>query len=154
MEYTFFYVSAILIPILFFVCVFFKKTTLATILIGLVSIGYSLLSDLTFGDIFKLFYYITPKKSTLYMILGALLIYSFLNMLYTLFLPKKTISIISYTAVWIIALLIFEFFSVQTKTVVFTGWRPFPWSIVLYIVSYLWIFSLYRYLLTRIKIKQ
>ncbi len=150
MEYTFFYLSAVIIPILFIICCFFRKPVVSNILIGLVSIGYSLINDIILGDRLKLFHYIIREHSTLYMVLAAITIYAPLNITYTMFLPQKLRPSIIYTGFWIIALLIFEILSLLTKTIVFTGWKMFPWSIVLYIVSYLWIYSLYRFLQRKI----
>ena len=152
MEYIFFYSSIVIILILFFFCVHFRKLSLPHIIIGLTSIGYSMLSDSTFGNVFKLFYYINPQTSNIYMIIAAIFLYPLLNMLYTMFLPEGRRII--YTIYWIIGLLIFEYLSLLTKTVVFTGWKMFPWSIVLYVVSYLWIYYLYIYLKTRIPVNQ
>jgi hypothetical protein len=152
MEYIFFYVSMFIAIILFFFCTHFKKPSLPIIIIGLTSIGYSFISDLTIGDRLKLFYYITPQKFTLYIILAGVFIYPFCNMIYTMFLPERKPLI--YTIFWIIGMLLFEYLSVIAKTVVFTGWKMFPWSIILYMVSYLWIYSFYKYLLNKIPVSK
>jgi hypothetical protein len=152
MEYIFFYVSMFLTIMLFFICTYFKKPSLPSIIIGLTSIGYSFISDLTFGDRLKLFYYITPQKSTLYIILAGVFIYSFYNIIYTMFLPESNPLI--YTIFWIIGMLMLEYLSLIARTVVFTGWKMFPWSIILYMVSYLWIYSFYKYLLNKIPVSK
>lgn len=150
MEYVFFYSSIIIIFFLFFYCLHLRKPSLPSIVIGLTTIGYSFVIDLIFGDSLKLYYYITPAKSTIYMILAALFIYPFLNLLYTMFLPKAMH--LRYTVLWIIGLLIFEYSTLLTKTIVFTGWKMFPWSVVLYITSYSLIYSFYIYLLNKFPI--
>jgi len=70
-----------------------------------------------------------------------------------MFLPKKHKNALVYTAGWIVALLLFEYASLLTKTIVFTGWKPFPWSIVTYIVAYAWIYFFYRFLANKIPAK-
>jgi hypothetical protein len=150
LEYSFYYISLIVILIIFLVCTKFRKVTLSNIIIGLVTIGYSLISDIITGDRLKLFHYISPRVSTLYMIISAVFLYSLLNILYTMFLPRTNLSALLYTAIWVIGLLIFEGLSVKTGTVVFTGWRMFPWSVMLYLVTYLWIYYFYRYLKRRV----
>ncbi|MBC7765597.1 MAG: hypothetical protein H7Y41_03845 [Hyphomonadaceae bacterium] len=146
MATTFFYLSIIAMLILFIICYKFRKPTLASIVIGLTTVGYSLISDIILGDQLKLFYYISPQQSTFYMVLSALLIYSILNILYTMFLPQKGKHALVYTFCWIVVLLLFEYTTIVTKTIVFTGWAPFPWSLVTYIVAYAWIYCLHRYL--------
>lgn len=146
MAYVFFYLSAAVLLIIFLICCKFNKPKLPNIIIGLTTVGYSLIFDILFGDQLKLFYYINLQVSTSYMILSAVLIYSFLNVVYTMFLPKNNTNVLVYTSGWIIALLFFEYASLLTKTIVFTGWKPFPWSIVIYIVEYIWIYFFYRFL--------
>ena len=150
MEYTFFFGSIIAIVILFFISIKIKRLTLSCIIIGISTIGFSLVVDILFGDYFKLYYYLSPKELPLYAILSAIFIYPLLNIIYILFLPKRTMKVLIYTLFWIIFLLIFEYCTLQTKTIVFTGWKPYPWSVVLYIVAYSWIYSFYRYLSRKI----
>jgi hypothetical protein len=126
-----------------------RKLRLSNIIIGITTIGYSLTNDILFGDYFKLFYYISPQESTIYMILAAVFIYPLLNILYTMFLPKNRNYGFVYTLGWILGMLIFEYFTVAVNTIVFTGWKPIPWSIVLYIVAYLWIYNFYKYLVNK-----
>lgn len=146
MSYTFFYVSGILLIGIFFTSVYFKGLTLSIAIIGIASVAYSLTYEIILGDQLKLYHYIKPKVSTLYMVLAGIFIYPLLNMLYLLYLPKGTGSVIAYTVAWIIAMFLFEFASFATKTVVLTGWKPFPWSILTYIFTYSWINLFYSYL--------
>lgn len=149
MDYIFFYLSMFISIVVLFFYLIQRRFLLPNILIGIASVGYSLINDNLFGNHFKLFYYISPQRSAFYMILAAIFIYSTLNMIYTAHLPENFISSITYTIIWIIGMLIFEYLSVAAKTIVFTGWSPFPWSILLYIVSYLWIYNFYKYLLNK-----
>lgn len=144
------YVSIAVVWLIFMVTVQFRKMTLASILIGLLSIGYSIAFDVSFGDHLHLFYYISPEKSTLYIILAAATVYAPLNIIYTMFLPKESRSVLIYTACWIAGMSIFEFASVASRTIVFTGWQPIPWSGVVYIAAYTWIYVFYRYLSAKI----
>lgn len=150
MAYIFFYSSIALLLALFFIISLIKRPKVPNILIGLTTVGYSLISDILFGDQLKLFYYINPLASTLYMVISAVVIYPILNVLYTMFLPCRGKKALTYTIAWIAALLLFEYGSVAAKTIVFTGWKPVPWSFVTYIVAYLWIYYFYRYLTKRV----
>jgi hypothetical protein len=131
-----------------------KKLNLASIIIGFTTIGYSLTNDILFGDRLKLFYYISPDKSTFYMVLSAILLYPMLNIIYLMFLPRNIKPHLLYTSIWIAAMLVFEYASLKTKTIVFTGWQPIPWSIVVYIVTYLWINIYYSILTKRLNAKK
>jgi purine-cytosine permease-like protein len=149
MEYNFFYISIAIVIILFLVSVRIKGLALPSVIIGITTVGYSLINDILFGDYLKLFYYINTKELPLYAILAAIFLYPLLNIIYTLFLPKHIKAVLIYTFFWIISLIIFEYCSLLTKTIVFTGWKPVPWSGVTYIVAYLWIYFFYRYLSKR-----
>jgi len=81
--------------------------------------------------------------------MSAILLYPSLNIMYTMFLPKDKKAVLGYTIAWMAAMMIFEYFSVMFGTVVFTGWTPFPWSVVTYVVTYLWVYLTYRYLSKR-----
>ncbi len=146
MEYTFFYGSIAVVVLIFILLSYYKTLKTPNILIGLVTIGFSLIIDILFGDRLKLFYYINPQQSTFYMVLAPIFIYAPLNVIYTLFLPAKPKAVILYTGFWIVGMAVFEYASLLTKAIVFTGWIMFPWSYILYIAAYLWIYFLYRYL--------
>ncbi len=149
MAYIFFYSSIVVVYVLFFICCIFKKPLLSNIIIGLTTIGYSLINDILLGDQLKLFHYINPEISTLYMVISAALIYPLLNITYTLFLPTKGKKVLIYTSLWIAAMLLFEYLSIIAKTIVFTGWQPVPWSFVLYVVTYVWIYFFYKLLIKK-----
>lgn len=146
MEYSFFYGFIAILWLIFSICIYFKPVKLANIIIGITTIAYSILYEMLLGEYFSLYYYIQPEKSILYIILAGVLIYPILNIIYTLFLPKKIKPVLIYTGLWIIVILIFEYATLFTKTIVFTGWIIFPWSIITYIITYLWIYLFYRYL--------
>lgn len=146
MAYTFFYTSILIIIIIFIICSKIKRPGFDNILIGITTVGYTMVFEIIFGDRFKLYYYITPQVSTLYMVLSAIFIYPVVNIIYTLFIPKETKKVMVYTGLWIAAMLVFEYASVKTGTVVFTGWQPVPWSFVTYVFTYLWICSFYNFL--------
>ena len=149
MAYLFFYTSTVAALILFLIICTLRELRLENIIIGLTTVGYSLVHDVLLGDHFKLFYYIAPASSTLFMIISAGLLYPFLNMTYTMFLPGRFKHAMIYTACWILAMLMFEHASILTKTVVFTGWVPIPWSLVIYLFTYAWIYLFYRFLLKK-----
>ena len=149
MEYIFFYSSVVAMIILFLFYLSTRRLKLPYIIIGITTVGFSLINDILLGDYFNLFYYISPQKSNLYIVLAAVFIYPIVNIAYTMFLPKTSKYTLVYTIFWIIGMLIFEYFSVLSKAIVFTGWRPIPWSIVLYIIAYLWIYYFYKYLIKK-----
>jgi hypothetical protein len=80
------------------------------------------------------------------MVLAAVFIYAPLNMLYILFLPPGRQTKIIYTVLWIGSMFLFEYAGLISGTVVFTGWRAMPWSLVTYILTYAWVYFFYRYL--------
>ena len=147
MEYTFFWASAAVSVLLLAAAAILKGTNLPVWIIGITSIAYSMVYEIIFGDRLGLYYYITPEESTLYILLGALLIYTPLNIVYVIFLPESRKKILFYTAIWIAAMLVFEYANVLTRSVVFTGWKPIPWSIVTYAATYTWIILFYKYMM-------
>jgi hypothetical protein len=149
MAYTIFYISIIIVWIVFLTSIPFRPLRLSNFIIGITSVAYSLVYEITFGDRLKLYYYINPENSILYMLIAGIFIYPLLNIIYTLFLPFKMKSILIYTFIWIVIMLIFEYINLISKTIVFTGWKPIPWSIVTYIVTYTWVLFFYKYLSKR-----
>lgn len=146
MSVAFFYSSIILALIALGFSLYFRRLNLAGITIGITSIGYSLAFDNLFGHYFGLYYYITPKDSTMYTIIAGILLYPVLNVIYTLFLPNQTNKVLTYTLIWIAAMMVFEHLNFAAGTVVLTGWKVIPWSVVIYIVTYGWVYIFYRYL--------
>lgn len=149
MQYTFFYISIPIVISTFIICVQKKKLGLQNIFVGIVTIAYSMIYEVLFGEYLGLYYYISPKLSVFFIILSATLIYPFLNMIYTLFLPKRFMSILLYTIFWILFMFAFELISLHFKTIVLTGWSIFPWSLVTYIFTY----SLINFVLNYVKRK-
>lgn len=149
MEYTFFYLSIIAVWIVFILSAMYRRPDFRAFIIGIATVAYSLTFDVTLGSYFGLYYYISPKDTNLYIVLSGITLYPLLNILYTLFLPKGGSKALIYSLIWTVAMLIFEYASIITKTVVFTGWKPIPWSIITYFVTYTWIYLLYRYISRR-----
>lgn len=123
------------------------------LVIGIASIAYSLAYDIFFGSILRLYYYIDPAVSIQYTLIGGIFLYPVLNMIYTLSLPTGLRKLFIYTMAWIALMVGFEYASLAFKTIVFTGWRIFPWSYITYIVTYTWIYFLNRLLVKAIKNK-
>ncbi|MCX7921700.1 MAG: hypothetical protein N3B21_06765 [Clostridia bacterium] len=146
MEYTAFFVSIAVVWVLFFISIYLRPLRLSNIIIGVTTVGYSLIFDIILGDTLKLYYYINPQVSTIYIVLSAVILYPLTNIVYTLFLPTGRRAVLAYTALWIAGMLIFEYITLLTRTIVFTGWRPVPWSFVTYVITYIWIYFFYRYL--------
>lgn len=151
MEYYFYYISVLITIFLAIVLRVFKKPLLPKIIIGITTVAVSMVFDTLMGSILGLFYYISPHESLIYSILSAIFLYSLLNIMYVSFLPQNIREDIIYTIFWIAGLLLFEYLSVIANTIVYTGWSMFPWSVILYIVSYAWISLFYKYLLRKYK---
>lgn len=149
MAVSFFYGSIAAIWIVFFICAFKRPISFKHIMIAITSMGYSLLYETFLGEYSKLYYYINKEYSLLYIIISAVLIYPVIEVIYTLFLPEKLYPAVLYTSVWIVLMLAFELLSFYTRTVVLTGWRVIPWSIITYIFTFIWINLLFRYLKKR-----
>lgn len=154
MAHTAFNIIAAFILLLFIIAACFKKITPAAVITDLIYVGYSLVFEIILGDRLGLYYYISPAESTLYMILSVILIYIPINLIYLAFLPEKPGGIVVYTVFWIVGMLLFEYVSLVTDIVVFTGWRILPWSILTYIATYLLLNLLYRYLDRRLAVKR
>ena len=146
MSYITFYTSMAAVLVIFAASIYFRPLSLSNIIIGIASTAYSLVYDVTLGNQFGLFHYINPRQSTLFMVMAAVFMYPLLNIIYTLFLPQGRKAVLAYTGLWIAAMLLFEYLTVVTGTIVFTGWRPVPWSLVTYIVTYSWVYFFYRHL--------
>ena len=145
MPYLFFTLSIAFILIVFLACLRYRPLTIGSIFIGMASAVYSLTFDILMEDFWELYYYIDPDRSALFMIFGALFIYTPLNIIYTLFLPEGFKKIFIYTCLWTAALYMFEMASLATGSLVFTGWKPIPWSVLVYAFTYLWIIAVYKY---------
>ncbi|KPU44810.1 hypothetical protein OXPF_18960 [Oxobacter pfennigii] len=149
MSIIFFYISILIIWILFFAITRNKHLDKNILIIGIASAVYSLIFEMTIGGHYGLYHYINPENSMIYLILASILIYPLLNMFYIIYLPGDKNALLKYTIVWIIAMLIFELASLYTKTIVLTGWQVMPWSILTYVFTYFWINILYKYLIKR-----
>ncbi|HYE82592.1 MAG TPA: hypothetical protein VEG39_10575 [Clostridia bacterium] len=139
MATTFFYTSIAATWIVLFICTAKRPLTFKHIMITIAAIGYSLLYEISLGEYAGLYYYINPEDSLAYLILASVLLYPVINVIYIIFLPEKAYPAAIYTAVWVAFMLLFELASIYTRTVVLTGWRVFPWSIVTYIATFVWI---------------
>jgi len=148
MKYILFYAIVAVILAAFIAVLIFKRPDLRHYVIVVSSIAYAFAFDVIFGLWAKLYYYLDYSNNALYIALSAIFLYTALNMVYVIFLPKKKVAL--YTIVWIAAMLAFEYFTVITEIIVFTGWKPIPWSPLTYIVTYIWIYYFYRYLSRRI----
>lgn len=151
MAYYTIYISLVLVWIIFIVSFHWKPLRLPGFLIGLATIVFSLAYDLLFGEILKLYHYITPEQSVQYLLLCGIFLYPLLNILYVNFLPCGTSKILIYTGLWMISMMVFEGLTLWTKSLVFTGWRFFPWSILTYLFNYAWVLWFYGYLVKKIK---
>lgn len=146
MSYWFFFISLIIIWIIFITVIYFRRPKTGHLAVAILTIIYSLAFDIIFGEQLKLYHYISKQESSLYLLLSGIFLYPLLHIIYLVFLPaKKQIPV--YTMLWIAAMLFFEYLSIKTGTIVLTGWRVFPWSIITYVITYLLIITLNSYLL-------
>jgi hypothetical protein len=148
---SFFFIFIAAVIILFIISLFFRPIRLEHVIIGITSVAYSLVYENILGEYFRLYHYIDSQVSILYIVLAGVFLYPVLNMLYILFLPSKIKPLLLYTGVWIGAMLFLEYISLLTKTIVFTGWVIFPWSLITYIGTYLWVIFFYSYLQKRLR---
>lgn len=149
MAVAFIYGSIAGVWIVFFICRSVKPVTFKSIMVFITGIGYSLLFETTLGEYLDLYYYVNPSDSLFYIILTAVFLYPVIEVTYTLFLPEKAYPALIYTAAWLVLMLIFELASIYTKSIILTGWRVMPWSIITYLVTFGWINLLFRYLKKR-----
>lgn len=146
MALAYFYGSIVLVCIIFLICALKKIITFKHIMIYITGIGYSLLYETVLGEYSGLYHYINKSDSLFYIIISGVMLYPVIDMIYAVFLPEKVKPALIYTLIWIALLLISELLSLHTGTIVFTGWRLIPWSIVTYIFTFVWINLLFRYL--------
>ncbi|HWQ29635.1 MAG TPA: hypothetical protein VN549_01490 [Negativicutes bacterium] len=149
MAVLFFYISAAAVWAALLVVTIKRPPALRHLMVAIAAIGYSLLFETSLGEYAGLYYYIDKENSLFYIILAAVLLYPVIDVIYTLFLPERAYPAIIYTAVWTACMLVFELTSFYTRTVVLTGWRVFPWSIITYIITFAWINLLFRSLKKR-----
>lgn len=109
---------------------------------------YNLIFETVFGEVLGLYYYIDKKYSLIYIILAAVFVYPVIAALYVFFLTKGT-KVLWYTLTWVIFLLFIETITLYTKTIILTGWRVIPWSVLTYMVSF-WLIYLFNYYIKRV----
>ena len=147
MAYAFFYISIAAVWVALIVITYgFRPAGLRHWIIAIVTAVISLAYDIILGTQMRLYYYIDPAISNICMVLSGLFLYPPLNVIFSLYLPEARSKVFLYTLIWIGAMLAFEFAGVYTGTLVFTGWRAMPCSVVTYAFTYAWVILLYRYL--------
>ncbi len=139
----FFYGSILIIWIILLIVLGKRPFKVHHLFIWITYSLYSLVFEIVFGEILKLYYYITPEESMVYILIGSLFLYPVKMVLYVFFLPRK--KVLWYTAGWIIFVQVLELVSLYTKTIVLTGWKVVPWSPITYLVTYLFLFLADRY---------
>jgi hypothetical protein len=151
MSYALVFISIAVIWLFLFFIAGRKNIGVPHMITAILSAVFSLSFDSILGEHFGLYHYINSNVSIPYMVISGILIYPPLNLFYLLFLPEGGYGrILPYVTVWIVVMLIYEAVSIATGTVVFTGWRPIPWSIVTYITAYAWMTLLFLYLEKRL----
>ncbi len=149
MAVTFIYGSIAGVWIVLMISAFIRPVTFKSIMVGITGVGYSLLFECVLGEQYGLYYYVRPEVSLFYIIITAVFLYPILEIIYTLFLPNKFRPALIYTFLWIILMLVFELISMYTKSVILTGWKVMPWSIITYIATFGWVNLLFRYIKRR-----
>lgn len=149
MALVYFYGSITVVIIIFLLFVLKKTITFKHIVIYISGIGYSLLYETVFGEYAGLYHYINKSDSLFYIIVSGVLLYPVIDAIYALFLPERVKPAILYTIIWLVLMIASELLSIYTKTIVFTGWKLMPWSIVTYIFTFIWINLLFRYMKKR-----
>jgi hypothetical protein len=147
MNYALVYISIAAVWLVLFFLSGRKNIETPHIITAIISAVYSLSFDSILGEHFGLYHYINSQVSIPYMVISGVFIYPLLNLFYLLFMPSGGYKrILPYVSAWIIAMLIYEALSIATGTVVFTGWRPIPWSIITYVSTYAWMTLLFLHL--------
>ncbi len=127
-----------------------KHIDVPLIITAISSAVFSLSFDSILGEHLGLYHYINSNVSIPYIVISGVFIYPPLNLFYLLFIPEGGYKkVLPYVSVWIVVMLIYEAISIATGTVVFTGWKPVPWSIITYIAVYAWMTLLFLYLKKR-----
>ncbi len=152
MAKTFFYCSILIFWIALFIVARIRPFKLHHLFLWLIYSLYSLCFEAFFGEVLKLYYYIAPGASILFILLGSLLLYPLTAVLYVLLFPKKMV--LWYTVGWIVLLQGLEIVSIYTRTIVLTGWRIIPWSPLTYLISFLFICLMVRALKKVVKDRQ
>jgi len=99
---------------------------------------YNLIFELIYGEIFGLYYYIERTHSLIYIIIASVFLYPVIAVLYVSFLPGRK-KALWFTLGAIVIMLFLEMASLNTRTIVLTGWKVIPWSVIAYIVSFVFI---------------
>jgi hypothetical protein len=150
MKYLLFYASVAVVWLALPYIVRRKRIEAAHIITVILSSVYSLSFDSILGEHLKMYHYISSGISIPYMVIAGVFLYPLLNLFYLIFIPEGGYKkILPYIAVWIFLMLVYEAASVAAGTVVFTGWKLLPWSVVIYIFTYSWMTLLYFYLQKR-----
>lgn len=100
---------------------------------------YGLLYEFIFGEWMGLYYYYSPAESAYWILVMNVLVYPIYHVLYANWLENHTTfwGWAQYTALWMLAMLVSEFLTIQWKVIVLTGWQIWPWSFVTYLSVYL-----------------
>lgn len=146
MNRLFFYGSITVLLAVFFTCVRRKRLGIRHMIIMMGYSLYNLIFELVFGEIFDLYYYMEKACSLVYIIVASVFLYPLIAVLYVLYLPTGT-GIFSYTLYFITGVLLLELIALYTRTIVFTGWKVIPWSVVTYIISFGLIYAFNRLLI-------
>ncbi|WP_237266829.1 hypothetical protein [Thermoclostridium stercorarium] len=147
MNVLFFYASIVALLVIFFITVMKKKFTVRHMVLMLGYGLYNLIFELIFGEILGLYYYIEKGHSLVYTIIASLFLYPVIAILYVFYLPER--KKVVYTAGFTVAALIMEIFSLYSQTIVLTGWRILPWSVISYMVSF-YLINLFNSFLLRV----
>ena len=99
---------------------------------------YNLIFELIYGEIFGLYYYIERTHSLIYIIIASVFLYPVIAVLYVSFYPEEKRAL-WFTLGAIVIMLFLEMASLNTRTIVLTGWKVIPWSVIAYIVSFVFI---------------
>lgn len=110
---------------------------------------YTLSLEIILGIFLHLYYYSSQEESLFYVLISSLLLYPVMVVLYSLYLPPK--KVLWYTVGWILVLQVLEVITINTGTIVLTGWKIIPWSPVTYSITYLFVYLLDGFLKKNIR---
>lgn len=141
MDRIFFYGIIIISWIVFLLVIRERRLKMRYLFLWAAYSLFSLTYEVLFGEILNLYYYISPEKSLLYILLASYFLYPLIAVVYAIYLPEIKRSLL-YTCGWIVFVLLLELGSIYTKTIVLTGWRIIPWSIITYVLTF-WLIKLF-----------
>jgi hypothetical protein len=119
-------------------------------IVGIIAV--SLIFDMVFCKWLQYYsYVVTVPLKAFYSLMFCIIGYPAIGLTFIKFLPVTWKKIILYIAIWSATLTIIEIITVPFKIVLYTRWYIIPYSPIIYIISYTWLYGYYKVLANRLK---